>query len=86
MKNYTAKRVCLFLLFGIILVLLLSLYYRTKKINDTNVSKPSEKMSFFVTSKNKGAGGNLGGLVGADAYCTAPAEASGVYGKTWVLI
>ena len=40
-------------------------------------------MSFFVTSVNPGSGGDLGGLEGADAYCTALAEAAGVSGKTW---
>jgi hypothetical protein len=40
-------------------------------------------MSFFVTSANPGQGGNLGGLEGADAHCTALAEAAGVSGKTW---
>jgi hypothetical protein len=40
-------------------------------------------MSFFVTSVNPGYGGDLGGLEGADAYCTSLAEAAGVTGKTW---
>ncbi|MDQ6437907.1 hypothetical protein RB623_27955 [Mesorhizobium sp. LHD-90] len=40
-------------------------------------------MSFFVTSANPGKGGDLGGLVGADAYCATLAEAAGVTGKTW---
>lgn len=40
-------------------------------------------MSFFVTSENPGNGGNLGGLEGADAHCTALAEAAGVTGVTW---
>ena len=40
-------------------------------------------MSFFVTSANPGQGANLGGLEGADAYCTQLAEAAGVTGKTW---
>lgn len=40
-------------------------------------------MSFFVTSGNPGKGGDLGGLAGADAYCTSLAEAAGVTGKTW---
>jgi hypothetical protein len=42
-----------------------------------------EGMSFFVTSSNPGQGGNFGGLEGADAHCTALAEAAGVTGKTW---
>ena len=40
-------------------------------------------MSFFLTSKGPGDGANLGGLEGADAHCSALAEAAGVTGKTW---
>ncbi len=40
-------------------------------------------MSFFLTGKGPGDGANLGGLEGADAHCTALAEAAGVTGKTW---
>lgn len=40
-------------------------------------------MSFFVTGKNPGKGGDLGGLEGADAYCGTLAEAAGTAGKTW---
>lgn len=40
-------------------------------------------MSFFITSVGLGDGANLGGLAGADAHCTALAEAAGVTGKTW---
>ena len=40
-------------------------------------------MSFFVTSVNPGKGGDLGGLAGADAYCTTLAASSGSTGKTW---
>jgi hypothetical protein len=40
-------------------------------------------MSFFLTGKGPGEGANLGGLEGADAHCTALAEAAGVTGKTW---
>lgn len=45
-----------------------------------------QPMSFFVTSVGKGDGGNLGGLVGADAHCAALAKASGLppaTGRTW---
>ncbi len=45
---------------------------------------PSSMMSFFVTSTGSGAlGGNLGGLVGADAKCQMLAMAVGAGGKTW---
>ncbi|SCB61728.1 hypothetical protein GA0061105_12250 [Rhizobium aethiopicum] len=40
-------------------------------------------MSFFVTSANPGKGGDLGGLAGADAYCSSLATASGSTRKTW---
>lgn len=36
-----------------------------------------EKMSFFITSTGPGTGGDLGGLDGADAYCTQLAESAG---------
>ena len=39
--------------------------------------------SFFITSVNPGGGANLGGLGGADAYCTTLAEAAGLEGRTW---
>ena len=48
-----------------------------------DAGQPSEEMSFFVTSTNPGSGADLGGLEGADAHCTALAEAAGVTGKTW---
>lgn len=40
-------------------------------------------MGFFITSSSMGNGGDLGGLAGADAHCTALAEAAGVTGRTW---
>ncbi len=40
-------------------------------------------MGFFVTSVGMGDGANLGGLEGADAYCTKLAEAAGSKGRTW---
>jgi len=40
-------------------------------------------MSFFITSENPGQGANFGGLAGADAHCSALAEAAGVTGRTW---
>jgi hypothetical protein len=44
---------------------------------------PASNASFFVTSKNPGSGGDLGGLAGADAHCQALAEAAGMGDKTW---
>lgn len=40
-------------------------------------------MGFFVTSVGMGDGANLGGLDGADAYCTKLAEGAGTTGRTW---
>jgi hypothetical protein len=44
---------------------------------------PRQPMSFFVTSVGLGKGGDLGGLVGADAHCQALAAAVGGGNKTW---
>jgi hypothetical protein len=44
---------------------------------------PADNASFFVTSKNPGSGGNLGGLAGADAHCQALANDAGIGDKTW---
>lgn len=38
-------------------------------------------MSFFITSVGPGKGGDLGGLKGADAYCSKLAKTAGVGGK-----
>jgi hypothetical protein len=46
-------------------------------------AKPTEPMSFFVTSVPIGRGGNLGGLDGADAHCQKLAEAVGAGNRTW---
>ncbi len=43
----------------------------------------AQDMTFFITSQNPGQGADFGGLAGADAHCTALAEAAGVSGKTW---
>ena len=44
---------------------------------------PAANMSFFLTSVGSGDGGNLGGLAGADAHCTALAADVGACDKTW---
>jgi hypothetical protein len=41
------------------------------------------EMSFFITSVGKGDGANLGGLEGADAYCSQLARAAGSSKTTW---
>ena len=40
-------------------------------------------MSFFVTSKGKGSGADLGGLDGADAHCNALAKDAGSKRTNW---
>jgi hypothetical protein len=40
-------------------------------------------MTFFVTSRGLGKGGDLGGLSGADAHCQALAQAEGAGDHTW---
>ncbi len=47
------------------------------------LSQDQQPMSFFVTSVGSGDGGNLGGLSGADAHCSALASAAGSQGRTW---
>jgi hypothetical protein len=39
--------------------------------------------TFFVTSRGRGKGGDLGGLAGADAHCQALAQAEGSGDHTW---
>jgi hypothetical protein len=46
-------------------------------------SAQSAATTFFVTSIGPGNGGNLGGLVGADAHCQALAQSTGAGGKRW---
>jgi len=41
------------------------------------------QMSFFVTSKGSGKGGDLGGLKGADALCQQLATSAGAGNRTW---
>lgn len=41
------------------------------------------QMTFFVTSVGSGRGGDLGGLVGADAHCQALALATGIGPRNW---
>jgi len=40
-------------------------------------------MTFFVTSAGKGNGADLGGLEGADAYCSSLAKAAGAKATNW---
>jgi hypothetical protein len=47
-------------------------FYPKQEVKATK--KPDPRMSFFITSSNPGQGGNLGGLIGADAYCQKLAD------------
>ena len=44
---------------------------------------PTGPMSFFLTSRGSGNGGNLGGLAGADRICQDLAQAAGHGNRTW---
>jgi hypothetical protein len=44
---------------------------------------PTGAMSFFLTSRGSGNGGNLGGLAGADRICQDLAQAAGHGNRTW---
>jgi len=48
---------------------------------DDNAERP--EMTFFITSRTMGDGGNLGGLAGADAHCQALATEAGAGHHTW---
>jgi len=48
-----------------------------------DANAPPPEMSFFITSKGLGKGGDLGGLAGADAHCQALATAVGKGARTW---
>ena len=52
-------------------------------MNSPLVAAEDHPMGFFITSVGMGQGANLGGLDGADAYCTKLAEAAGSTGRTW---
>jgi hypothetical protein len=44
---------------------------------------PTGPMSFFLTSRGSGNGGNLGGLEGADRLCQTLAQEAGHGARTW---
>jgi hypothetical protein len=69
----------------VVISLTVSLTSKKNTANEDSMgySHTSKDMSFFITSKNPGNGGNLGGLAGADAYCKKLAESVGVKGKKW---
>lgn len=72
----------------IVVVLAIVVYYALSgksdiALKDDAMQSGNEAMSFFITSSNPGMGANLGGLGGADAYCTTLAESVGSTGKTW---
>jgi hypothetical protein len=46
-------------------------------------AQPENAMSFFITSRGPGNGGDLGGLAGADAHCQMLADEAGAGTKTW---
>lgn len=72
------------LLVIIVILLLAFLVQFADKKEESKISyNVSQRMSFFVTSTNPGRGGDLGGLAGADAYCTSLAKEVGVTGKEW---
>ena len=50
---------------------------------EEEVVERESNFSFFITSVGIGNGGNLGGLVGADAHCQSLAEAADSGTKTW---
>lgn len=64
------------IILAIILIALIAVIYYFKNVNST-------QMSFFITSSNPGLGGDLGGLAGADKYCTTLAANAGITDREW---
>lgn len=58
-------------------------YFSDRTPQEHTTTTPHPKTSFFITSKNPGKGGDLGGLSGADAYCATLAAEAGIEGKSW---
>jgi hypothetical protein len=54
-----------------------------KETKRGTVVKQGGEMTFFVTSKGKGNGADLGGLEGADAHCSALAKEAGSKHTDW---
>lgn len=50
---------------------------------ETAAQTVDSSMSFFITGRAIGQGGNLGGLSGADAHCQALADSVGAGMKVW---
>jgi hypothetical protein len=46
-------------------------------------AQSQQPMTFFITSRGPGNGGNLGGLAGADKHCQTLAAAVGAGNRTW---
>jgi hypothetical protein len=46
-------------------------------------AQTQQPMTFFITSRGVGDGGNLGGLAGADKHCQTLAAAVGAGNRTW---
>jgi hypothetical protein len=58
-------------------------YAQDKKDKSAQKKGGGGDMSFFVTSKGKGNGADLGGLEGADAHCNALAKDAGSKRTNW---
>jgi hypothetical protein len=67
----------------IALVLVGGLYLDTHLAHAQNQTPTAPAMSFFLTSRGRGFGGNLGGLRGADAICQQLAASVGAGQRTW---
>lgn len=70
---------------GIGLIVAVSIWYlaASQQPGSSSQNQSQAKMTFFVTSRNPGRGGDLGGLAGADAYCQALASSAGAGDRIW---
>ncbi|MCP4494899.1 MAG: hypothetical protein GY820_47510 [Gammaproteobacteria bacterium] len=62
--------------------LTIAIFILTTSVFST-VNAQNNSMSFFVTSTSMGAGGDLGGLAGADGHCQKLATAAGAGSRQW---
>ena len=64
-------------------VMLCGLCLGPELLRAQEAAQAAPNMSFFVTSKGRGFGGNLAGLRGADAICQQLAASVGAGQRTW---
>lgn len=68
---------------GTVSALILGVVLNIHATMEAQQGRSDARMNFFVSSVGTGAGGNLGGVRGADALCTRLAAAAGSHRTQW---